>query len=76
MSKYSRLTKYIDLLANENFGEWFIDKENDDLKEFIVCKTTITSKDLSSGAEEKLNVEVYIGKVKGNWKVIGIDEKE
>ena len=29
MSKYSRLTKYIDLLANENFGEWFIDKEND-----------------------------------------------
>ena len=54
----------------------FINKENDDLKEFNVCKVTITSKDLSSGETKNLVVELYVGKVKGKWKVIGIDEKE
>lgn len=27
--KYSALTKYINLLENDNVGEWIIDKEND-----------------------------------------------
>ena len=29
MKKYSVLTKYIDLLKNDNVGEWNCDKEND-----------------------------------------------
>lgn len=54
----------------------FIDEDNDDLKEFVVYKVTITSKDLSLGEKENLSVELYVGKVKGKWKVIGIDGKE
>lgn len=54
----------------------FIDEENDDLKEFTVYNVAITSNDLSSGETENLTVELYVGKVKGKWKVIGIDEKE
>lgn len=29
MKKYSALTKYINLLENDNVGEWIVDKEND-----------------------------------------------
>lgn len=29
MKKYSVLTKYINLLENDNAGEWIVDKEND-----------------------------------------------
>lgn len=29
MAKYELLTKYIHVFENGNFGEWFIDKEND-----------------------------------------------
>lgn len=29
MKKYSALTKYINLLKNDNAGEWICDKEND-----------------------------------------------
>ena len=29
MKKYSALTKYINLLENDNVGEWICDKEND-----------------------------------------------
>ena len=29
MKKYSVLTKYINLLENDNVGEWICDKEND-----------------------------------------------
>lgn len=29
MKKYSALTKYINLLKNDNVGEWICDKEND-----------------------------------------------
>lgn len=29
MKKYSALTKYINLLENDNVGEWSCDKEND-----------------------------------------------
>lgn len=29
MKKYSALTKYINLLENDNAGEWICDKEND-----------------------------------------------
>lgn len=28
-TKYSALTKYINLLENDNVGEWIVDKEND-----------------------------------------------
>ena len=33
MKKYSALTKYINLLENDNVGEWIVDKENDDSSE-------------------------------------------
>ena len=29
MKKYSVLTKYINLLENDNVGEWIVDKEYD-----------------------------------------------
>ena len=29
MKKYSALTRYINLLENNNVGEWIVDKEND-----------------------------------------------
>lgn len=29
MKKYSALTKYINLLKNDNVGEWIVDKEHD-----------------------------------------------
>lgn len=29
MKKYSALTKYINLLENDNVSEWIVDKEND-----------------------------------------------
>ena len=29
MKKYSALTRYINLLENDNVGEWIVDKEND-----------------------------------------------
>lgn len=29
MKKYSVLTKYINLLENDNVGEWIVDTEND-----------------------------------------------
>lgn len=29
MAKYELLTKYIHVFENDDFGEWFIDKEND-----------------------------------------------
>ena len=33
MAKYELLTKYIHVFENGDFGEWFIDKENDGSKE-------------------------------------------
>ena len=33
MKKYSALTKYINLLKNDNSGEWICDKENDGYSE-------------------------------------------
>lgn len=33
MKKYSALTKYINLLKNDNAGEWICDKENDGSQE-------------------------------------------
>ncbi len=33
MKKYSALTKYINLLENDNVGEWIVDKENDGFSE-------------------------------------------
>ena len=33
MKKYSALTRYINLLENNNVGEWIVDKENDDSSE-------------------------------------------
>ena len=33
MKKYVQLTKFIDIFSKENFGEWFIDRENDGTRE-------------------------------------------
>ena len=47
MKKYSVLTKYIDLLKNDNVGEWNCDKENDGSAErpiqlpFVIYSTTV-----------------------------------
>ena len=29
MKKYEQLTKFLDIFCDNNFGEWFIDREND-----------------------------------------------
>ena len=36
MKKYSALTKYINLLGNDNVGEWIVDKENDGSSERLI----------------------------------------
>lgn len=36
MKKYSALTKYINLLENDNVGEWIVDKENDGSSERLM----------------------------------------
>lgn len=47
MKKYSVLTKYINLLGNDNVGEWNCDKENDDSAErpiqlpFVIYSITV-----------------------------------
>lgn len=47
MKKYSALTKYINLLENDNVGEWIVDKENDDSSErpmhvpFVIYSITV-----------------------------------
>jgi len=47
MKKYSALTKYIDLLKNDNAGEWICDKENDGSSErpmhlpFVIYSITV-----------------------------------
>ena len=47
MKKYSVLTKYIDLLKNDNVGEWNCDKENDGSSErpiqlpFVIYSVTV-----------------------------------
>lgn len=47
MKKYSALTKYINLLKNDNAGEWICDKENDGSSErpmhlpFVVYSITV-----------------------------------
>lgn len=47
MKKYSALTKYINLLENDNVGEWIIDKENDGSSErpmhlpFVIYSITV-----------------------------------
>lgn len=47
MKKYSVLTKYIDLLKNDNIGEWNCDKENDGSSErpiqlpFVIYSVTV-----------------------------------
>ena len=47
MKKYSVLTKYINLLKNDNVGEWNCDKENDDSSErpiqlpFVIYSITV-----------------------------------
>ena len=45
--KYSALTKYINLLENDNAGEWIVDKENDGSSErpmhlpFVIYSITV-----------------------------------
>lgn len=47
MKKYSVLTKYINLLKNDNVGEWICDKENDGSSErpmhlpFVIYSITV-----------------------------------
>ena len=47
MKKYSALTKYINLLKNDNAGEWICDKENDGSPErpmhlpFVIYSITV-----------------------------------
>lgn len=47
MKKYSALTKYINLLKNDNVGEWIVDKENDGSSErpmhlpFVIYSITV-----------------------------------
>ena len=47
MKKYSALTKYINLLKNDNVGEWNCDKENDGSSErpiqlpFVIYSITV-----------------------------------
>lgn len=47
MKKYSVLTKYINLLENDNVGEWICDKENDGSSErpmhvpFVIYSITV-----------------------------------
>ena len=47
MKKYSALTKYINLLENDNVGEWICDKENDGSSErpmhlpFVIYSITV-----------------------------------
>lgn len=47
MKKYSALTKYINLLENDNVGEWSCDKENDGSAErpmhlpFVIYSITV-----------------------------------
>lgn len=47
MKKYSALTKYINLLENDNVGEWIVDKENDGSSErpmhlpFVIYSITV-----------------------------------
>lgn len=47
MKKYSVLTKYINLLKNDNAGEWIVDKENDGSAErpiqlpFVIYSITV-----------------------------------
>ena len=37
MSKFEQLTKYIDILDEDNFGTWIIDRENDGTPEHLDC---------------------------------------
>ena len=47
MKKYSALTKYINLLENDNVSEWIVDKENDGSSErpmhlpFVIYSITV-----------------------------------
>ena len=47
MKKYSALTKYINLLENDNIGEWIVDTENDGSSErpmhlpFVIYSITV-----------------------------------
>lgn len=47
MKKYSALTRYINLLENDNVGEWIVDKENDGSSErpmhlpFVIYSITV-----------------------------------
>ena len=47
MKKYSALTKYINLLENDNVGEWIVDTENDGSSErpmhlpFVIYSITV-----------------------------------
>lgn len=49
MKKYSALTKYINLLKNNNAGEWICDKENDGSSErpihlsFVIYSTAVNN---------------------------------
>ena len=40
MSKYELLTKHISTFESNNFGEWFVDKENDGSTEHKVWRIT------------------------------------
>lgn len=42
MSKFEIITKYIDLLENDNCGEWFIHNENDGPKEHQIRMPFVT----------------------------------
>lgn len=73
--EFSSLDKK-DFWENISSETMFITEDNDELKELNLYKVTITKNDLSSGSIENINVELYVGKVKGRWKVVGIDKKD
>lgn len=54
----------------------FITEDNDDMKEFVLNKVNITRKDLSTGNIENIVFDLYVGKVKGKWKIVGLDKEE
>ena len=52
----------------------FVSERN--VKKVVICKVSVTTKDTSTGMSETAESELYIGKYKGKWKVIGMATKE
>ena len=78
MKKYSALTKYINLLKNDNAGEWICDKENDGSSErpmhlpFVVYSITVDklTDDIYKFAKE--SDEIVLSKYADNLNANGI----